>query len=106
MRCFELHGDLAILRLSDDCPIDQAGSKVKSAIALARGLRIPRILIVASSLSAPHENLFSKEWVSAFCNDVRIFVVANREMIDPDMLGVRCFASEEQAMGWLRAEEF
>lgn len=102
-RSFDIHGDLAVLRLSD-VSLDMAMTKVKSAIALARDLQIPKLLVVAPSLTGPPDNsdFFSKEWFVANASNVRVVIVAKRGLIDPAILGVRCFASEQEAMAWMQ----
>src|SRR6516162_8011039 len=98
-RCFNIHGDLAILRLPADYPTERVTSKVKSAVVLARDLQITKLLVIAPSLtaalSAAEQGWSNKDWISAAADDLRIVLVGRRELIGPSMRGVHCFPSEE-----------
>jgi hypothetical protein len=102
--CFEVRGDTAVLRLAE-VPPDQAGKKVTSAIALTRDLHVRRLVVIAPPVSAQepgaNQELFGNTRTPAASDDVQIALVAARALIDPEILSVRCFPSEDNAMVWL-----
>jgi hypothetical protein len=118
---FEMHGDIAILRLHGDAPFSAAMQSVTAAITSARRQGIGKLMIVTlelSTMKAPSiatRHVLAREWALAAGATMRAAIVAKAEMIDPQKLGVivarnfgataNAFTTEQDAIAWLNGSD-
>lgn len=118
---FQMAGDIPVFRPTGQVSLEQAVQLVTSAITHARGHSFAKLLIDVSVLtgfappSITQRYFFVQEWARASRGNVRIALVARKEMIDPNKFGVTVaanfglvadvFISEEEALAWLRKDE-
>jgi hypothetical protein len=114
---FEIEEGLAVLRPTGCMPLQQVVRLVTSAIGFARQLGIQNLLVVTSGLTDLHppnvltRYLMVHEWASAAGGAMRMVVVCQRELIDPERFGVtvganaglvgNVFETEAEARAWL-----
>jgi hypothetical protein len=113
-------GGIAVLNLSGHYLLNDAVQSAKSIILAAKAHRICDVLIVATEISGfdppsvGARHAMVRELAFAADGAVRLAVVLRKEMIDPHKFGVVAaknfgltmdvFASEREALAWLRDE--
>jgi len=117
----EVREGYAVFRASGEMPLAEAIQTVTTAIVAARGRNVRRLLLDISGItgfespSLGQRYLFVKEWAAAAQGAIRIAMVADRRMIDPNKYGVSVahslglsgdvFTTEQAALTWLLASE-
>jgi len=116
---FEVHDGYAVLRPAAVRTVrcTEGARLVVQAIELALERKVKNLLVNAVGLdytempSIPDRYFFVREWADAACGKVRIAVVLEPHLIDPQPFGptvaanrglsLNLFASEEAALEWL-----
>jgi hypothetical protein len=116
---FEIHGELAVLRMVGEHSLQQTVDAVTAAIARAQEQGAGKLLVDLTgvsgfdppTLAARHE--FVADWAAAGRSHVRLAMVVRTEFLDPDRFCViraanlgmayNLFDNEERARAWLHA---
>ena len=115
---FDLVDGFAVVRLAGAFALHEGVHLLRDAIAQAHGRRQSRLMIVITETSGygvPSLSMrlaMMREWADAAGGFVRVVVVCRPEFIDPHKFGItmaanfgmqaEVFASEDDAMQWLR----
>ena len=116
---FEILEDHAVFRPTGQVSLEQAVDMITSALVFAREQHIKKLLAVTTGATGFKPPCLSdryfivRKWANAAQRKICVAVVARPEMIDFENIGViagqnvglRCnvFASEEDAMVWLKS---
>lgn len=117
----ELREGYAFARVSGEMTLSEGIRSVTSAIVAARQQNVRRLLLDISGVSGfepptlGQRFLFVKEWAAAAQGAIRIAMIADRRLIDPNKYGVSVaqslglagdvFTTESAALAWLLSSE-